>query len=188
MLMTREDDILQELDPDIQELARRWSRDRPSESEDLAQEARLAICQQLRENPYSSRKHLFRRAKHQILDYRKRGRSIDSKLNRSYKRGLTWEVVSLDFWPVDIIDTLAGRYSASQELLPAEDLAIPRVLYSELRAQLTDTENRYLALRLQGYTCRETNTLLGLTAYQGVKVRQSIRLRARYLLHHEGKG
>ena len=47
--------ILEALEPDIKKLAMRWSKDSLDDWEDLAQEARLAIYQELRNRPDSPR-------------------------------------------------------------------------------------------------------------------------------------
>ena len=62
----------------------RWSKDSMDDWEDLAQEARLSIYQELKHKPDSPRAHLFQRAKHEILDYRKKGKSVDGRLHKSF--------------------------------------------------------------------------------------------------------
>jgi DNA-directed RNA polymerase specialized sigma24 family protein len=77
---------IQELEPDIQRMVRHWSWDCPDSWEDLAQEARLAIYLQLKQDPETPRNHLMQHAKSAILHYRQRGRSVDGKLNRIARR------------------------------------------------------------------------------------------------------
>ena len=54
-----EEDLLSQLEPDIQRMAKCWALDDPAAWEDLAQEARIGIIQELRKNPNSPRSHLF---------------------------------------------------------------------------------------------------------------------------------
>ena len=63
-----EKEALEACEEDIKKLAKAWARDSPDDWEDLAQEARMGIAQELRNNPNSPRHYLFRRAKHEILD------------------------------------------------------------------------------------------------------------------------
>ena len=156
------------LDPDIRALARTWSRDHPDAREDLAQEVRLAIHRELLANPDSPRNHLFQRARHVIIDYRKRGKSVDGKLNRTHRRRQVWKLASLD------ADPGVARAVQSRQLRPVEDLALARVAYGELRERLTEQQAQYLGLRLQGYTGREVDCLLGLSKQQGLLLRRKI--------------
>lgn len=131
--MSYEEEILQELDSDIRKLAKRWSRDNPDGWEDLAQEARLGVVQELQERPASPRTHLFRHAKHEILDYRKRGKSVDGKLDKTYKRQFVWDLASMDADPGHILGQASSRYPRAWQNNPIEDLALANVSYSELR-------------------------------------------------------
>ena len=175
-LLQRIEERLTALDPDIRALARTWSRDHPDAGEDLAQEVRLAMHRELLANPDSPRNHLFQRARHVIIDYRKRGKSVDGKLNRTYNRRRVWQLASLD------ADPGAARAVQSRQLKPVEDLALARVAYGELRKRLTEQQTQYLALRFQGYSVREVDTWLGLSANQGITIRQKIRAAARECL------
>lgn len=172
------DETLTELDPDIQNLAKRWARDCPDAWEDLAQEARLAIYLELKEKPACPRNHLFRRAKHEILDYRKKGKSVDGKLDKTYKRKHIWGLASLDADPVVVVAASSNLYFKPHQLRPVEDLALTRVAYAELRSRLTEQQRQYLSLRLQGYNRREADVLLGLSPRQGERLRDEIRKEA----------
>lgn len=174
-----EGEVIQELDSNIRKLARGWSRDCPDAWEDLAQEARLGIYQELKEKPDSPRHHLFRRAKHEILDYRKRGKSVDGKLDKTYKREQVWDLASLDANPRGILAANSSLYFRPHQLRPVEDTALARVSYGELRGSLTEMEDQYLSLRLQGYNNTEASTLLGLTLYRVRWLREEIKRKAR---------
>ena len=175
-LLQRIEERLTALDPDIRALARTWSRDHPDAGEDLAQEVRLAMHRELLANPDCPRNHLFQRARHVIIDYRKRGKSVDGKLNRTHNRRRVWQLASLD------ADPGAARAVQSPQLRPVEDLALARVAYGELMERLTRQQAHYLARRLQGYSGREVDAFLGLSANQGVTIRQKIRAAARECL------
>jgi DNA-directed RNA polymerase specialized sigma24 family protein len=138
---------LQELEADIQRMARRWARDCPDDWEDLAQEARLAIYQQLKQDPETPRSHLMQHAKSQIVDYRELGKSVDGKLDRTYHRTTVWRLASLDASPEVVGAEYSGLYFRSHRLRPVEDLALDRVTYGELRQRLTGQQAQYLSLR-----------------------------------------
>jgi len=190
--MSKEEEILEWLESDIRKLAKNWSRDRPDAWEDLAQEARLGIFQELREKPDSPHTHLFRRAKQEILDYRKRGKSVDGKLDKTYKRQFVWDLASLDADPTYILGQTSSRYPRPWNQNPVEELAIANVSYSELRSKLSAAEDRYLSLKLQGYTKTEARTLLGLNRHQENRLVDSLREKAKEVLgldgYHTGSG
>lgn len=177
--MSWEEQVLQELDSDIRRLAKHWSRDNPDEWEDLAQEARLAVALELRYNRDAPRTYLFRRAKHEILDYRKRGKSVDSKLDKTYKRQHVWDLVRLNTHPTQVFIDNGSLYFRRHQPSSVEDEAVGRLAYQELRDILTPVEDSYLSLGLQGYSRTEATALLGLRPYQSRKVLSSIRVKAR---------
>ena len=169
------EETLTKLDPEIQKLAKHWARECPDDWEDLAQEARVAIYLELKAKPASPRTHLFRQAKHEILDYRKMGKSVDGKLHKTYKRTHIWGLVSLDADPVAVVAANSTLYFKPHQLRPVEDLAVTRVAYEELRDRLTEQQRQCLSLRLQGYKQRETDVLLGLSHRRGARLRDEIR-------------
>ena len=168
------EETLTKLDPDIQNLAKRWARDCPDVWEDLAQEVRVAVYLELKQNPACPRKHLFRRAKHEILDYRKKGKSVDGKLDKTYGRQRVWPLVSLDA-PDAVVADRSNLYFKPHQLRPVEDLALTLAAYGELMGRLTEQQRRYLSLKLQGYNGRGADVVLGLTEYQGSLLRDQIR-------------
>jgi DNA-directed RNA polymerase specialized sigma24 family protein len=168
------EETLTKLDPEIQKLAKRWSRDCPDVWEDLAQVARVAVYLELKAKPASPRTHLFRQAKHEILNYRKLGKSVDGKLDKTYRRQFVWALASLDA-PDAVVADRSNLYFKPHQLRPVEDLALTLVAYGELRARLTAQQGQYLSLRLQGYSVREADVLLRVTRGQGGRLRDEIR-------------
>ncbi len=169
ILRKRIEERLEELDKGIKTLARTWARDDPDVWEDLAQEARIAVYLELKENPESPDAYLSQRAKHVILDYRKKGKSVYGKLFRTFGRPRVWLLTSLDANP-NVPPVVRSR-----RLNPVEDQALARVAYGELRDRLTQQQAQYLALRLQGYQGKEVDFLLGLTKKQGFYLRKKIK-------------
>ena len=174
--------ILEALEPDIKKLAMRWSKDSLDDWEDMAQEARLAIYQELRNRPDSPRAHLLQRAKLDILRSRKLGKSVDGKRNKTYNRKFVWALASLDVDLDDAFSAEASLYFRTWQASPVEDLAIPRLGCGELRKRLTTTEAAYLSLKLQGYRRSEATALLGLTFGQGRTVHEHICKKAKDIL------
>lgn len=60
-----------------------FSRDAPDQEEDIAQAAREAMVRKLRGDPDCHISHLKVKAKSGIRDYRRRGKSVDGKLNET---------------------------------------------------------------------------------------------------------
>ncbi len=176
---------IQELEPDIQKLARRWSMDHPDDWEDQAQEVRLAIYQKLEEEPDSPRNYLFQVAKRALIDYRRKGKSVDGKLHRDYGRRYVWLLVTLDGDPEVVPAEYSGLYVRPHQLRPVEDLALAEVVYGELVGRLTGPQARYLALRLQGLSFREVHALMGMTEWQGRGLRAGIKRQAREVLQED---
>lgn len=173
---------IQELDGEIRTLARRWAWDCPDNWEDLAQEARCAIYQQLKQDPGCPRSYLFSHAKDAILDYRKKGASVDGKLDRTYHRTRVWQLASLDTGPEVVPAEYSGLYFKPHQLRPVEDLALADVVYGELVARLTGPQSQYLALRLQGYSGRQVDALMGVNQSRGARLRKEIKRQARDIL------
>jgi hypothetical protein len=78
----------------MRHIAWRWSRDRPDYLEDFYQEGLLAIW--LKGETQEPLNHQLRTAQNRILSVRKLGRSVDGKLDRSYRRPRPCGVVFLD--------------------------------------------------------------------------------------------
>ena len=173
---------IQEVDGEIQMLARRWAWNCPGDWEDLAQEARCAIYQQLKQDPACPRSYLFQHAKQAILDYRKKGASVDGKLDPTYHRTKVWRLATLDAGPGAELDNNGSLYFKPHQLRPVEELALARVAGGALMGRLNGQQARYLCLRLQGYTWREADELLGLSPRKGRWVREAIKEQAMGIL------
>lgn len=173
---------IQELEPDIRKMVRHWSWDCPESWEDLAQEARLAIYLQLKQDPETPRSHLMQHAKCAILRYRQRGRSVDGKLNRMARRSHVWKMVSLDADPgIELIDD-GSPYFRAHQLTPVEDLVLDKVTYQEMTRRLSEQQAQYLALKLQGYASRQIVAMMGMTQWGGHRLREEIKRQARDIL------
>ena len=175
------EEILTELEPDIQNLAKHWSRERPDDWEDLAQVARVAIYLELKAKPDSPRTHLFHEAKYKILTYRTKGSSVDGRLHPGFRGHRVYAVVSLAA-PDTVVGARSNLYFKPHQLRPVEDLALTLVAYGELMRRLTKQQRRYLSLKLQGFNRRQTDKLLGVTAWRGTWLRDEIRRAAGELL------
>ena len=169
---------IQELEPEIERMAHRWSRDFPDDWEDLAQEIRLAMYHKLKHEPDSPRNFLFQMAKRAMIDHRRKGKSVDGKLYRDYGRRIVWLLVTLDGGPEVVPAEYSGLYVRPHQLRPVEDLALTEVLYEELVGKLTGPQARYLALRLQGLSHREVHALMDMTEWQGRGLRREIKKQA----------
>jgi len=180
------EETINQLDAEVQQMARHWAKDCPDAWEDLAQEARLAIYLELKVNPAAPRSHLFQRAKHEILDYRKKGKSVDGKLHRTFKRPFVWPLVSLDA-PGVLADN-SSLYFRSHQLSPVEEVVLARWAHSVMRARLSETADQYLCLKLHGYSWREAEILLGLTLSQGQWLREEIKREAKDTFGEKGDG
>ena len=178
---------IQELEPDIERMAHRWSMDHPDDWEDAAQEIRLAMYHKLKDEPDCPRNYLFQVAKRAMIDHRRKGKSVDGKLYRDYGRRIVWLLVTLDADPEVVPAEYSGLYVRPHQLRPVEDLALAEVVYGELVARLTRPQAQYLALRLQGLSFREVHALMGMTEWQGRGVRAGIKKQAREVLREDAE-
>ena len=92
--------------------------------------------------------------------------------------GQVRRLASLDAAPEVVGAEYTGLYFRSHRLRPVEDLALDRVTYGELRRRLTGQQAQYLSLRLQGYTSREITAIMGVTRWEGARLRQEIKRQA----------
>lgn len=173
---------IQELEPDIQKLARRWARDCPGDWEDLAQEAWMSIYLELVETPDRPSEYLFRVAQHEIQDYRRRGKSVDGKRHRSFNRSTVWVLVSLDAGADVVPAEYSGLYFKPHQLRPVEDLVLDQLTCEELVRRLTGQQAQYLSLLLQGYSCRQVDALMGVKPWRGERLRKEIQRQTRDFL------
>ena len=159
---------LNEVEGFIQFKATNLSMGDPMLAEDLAQQAREAVIRRLREYPDCPYSHLVNKARDAILNYRKKGQSVD----RPYqgKRARQYQITSLDV-PIASRANPSARATALGEFLNhpnqpkrlTEERAITRVLFDTVRDQLSSRGNSALMLRLNGYSWREIRQALNLS-------------------------
>jgi len=137
----------------VRAMARRWSLDRPDLREDLEQEGLLAIWMKgMTDAPLN---YQMQTAKHRMLSVRKLGRSVDGKLDATYKRARTYIVYSMERKAI-----LVGDNSLSlKDLLPSafrvEEHIVSKLTLLELLSVLEPAELECVTLLCLGYTLRE---------------------------------
>lgn len=185
---------LEQLEPDVRRLARRWCRDRPDAADDLTQVARVAVWRLLWERPDAPVPHLIKKAKEAILVERKRGCSVDGRLDPVTGRQTRWLIESLDAPRLDgqepLAEALASGPVRAHNLWesPVEEEALGRVLYQTLRELLTPREDALLSLLLLGYEPKGAGAHLKLTKQQAYRTRQTIQRKAVQILGVEYPG
>ena len=185
---------LEALEPRVKHLAWRWSRDTPNAREDLEQVARVAVWEELRRQPDAPDRHLLAEAKEAISDERKRGSSVDGRLNPTTRRKRRYLTESMDApGPRDlppISETLASGPVRAHNLWesPTEGEAMGHLLYEALQPELTETQNALLALILAGYQCQDAGRLLGMDKKRAYIVRVGIQRTAVEVLGVEYPG
>ena len=143
---------LEDLQPLVRAIARQWSRDRPAEEDDLAQEIATRLWLVLRRRPDAPHEYLAAAARHAALDYRTRGPSVD-RLSQSGRQH-PWQMVSLEAL-LDEDDEETGHLPGPHRgdgASPVEDMVVARLLYDQLRERLTPRQAAFLILRLRGAT------------------------------------
>ena len=177
---------LEDLQPLVRAIAWRWSRDRPTEEDDLAQEIATRLWLVLRRRPDAPQEYLAAAARHAALDYRTRGPSVD-RLSQSGRQH-RWQMVSLEAL-LEEDDEETGHLPGPHRgdgASPVEDMVVARLLYDQLRERLTPRQAAFLILRLRGYSPGEAGDLLGLTPRQTNNVGIRLRAKARALWGAEG--
>ena len=109
------------------------------------------------------------------------GKSVDGKLDKTYKRQRVWPLVSLDA-PDAVVAARSNLYFKPHQLRPVEDLALTLVAYGELMERLTEQQGRCLSLKLLGFNCRAADRLLGVSRQQGERLRREIKEEAGKIL------
>jgi DNA-directed RNA polymerase specialized sigma24 family protein len=181
---------LEEMEPLVRRLARRWARDRPT-ADDLAQVARLAMWLILKERLDAPIAHLVRGAQEALFDESIRGKSVDGRLNGVFRRPRQYTVQSLQdpYGRLDgtLEDALAGGPVHAHNLWesPTEGEAMGHILYEALRALLSLQEDAVLLLLLAGYRQYEIGPALGLTEKQVRWARQRLQRKLRTLTDDE---
>jgi hypothetical protein len=143
-------------------------------AEDLAQEGREAAIRLLRAEPHCPASHLVVKAKYAISQYRKRGSSVDGKLDaRSRARHyhlLSLEELSFDdgLLPEEVISDPQGPSR------PTEEKACINILYASLRDSLSAEENQVLTLRLMDIPWQRVGEILDQEPREISKMRKRI--------------
>lgn len=141
---------LEDLQPLVRAIARQWSRDRPAEEDDLAQEIATRLWLVLRRQPDAPQEYLAAAARHAALDHRTRGPSVD-RLSQSGRQH-RWQMVSLEAL-LEEDDEETGHLPGPHRgdgASPVEDMVVARLLYDQLRERLTPRQADFLILRLPG--------------------------------------
>ena len=86
--------------------------------------------------------HQLRTAQERIIDARKRGRSVDGRMNPYSARAQRWLVLSMDHM----------TYGASHRLYLVEEYVVDRLTVLEMLSLLTAPERQCLGLVYQGFT------------------------------------
>jgi len=140
----------------IHALAGRWTRDRRDFREDLEQEALLAIW--LKGETQAPLDHQLQTARHRMLSVRKLGKSVDGKLDTTYKRSTMYLVLSMEQQGIGKGDHLLPF----QDLLPSSSHVEAYIVAKLTALEILDTlepEERYCVLLLcQGFTMQEVAT------------------------------
>ena len=162
---------LNEVEGFIEFKATNLSMGDPMLAEDLAQQAREAVIRRLRNSPDCPYSHLVNKARDAILNYRKKGQSVD----RPYqgKRARQYQITSLD-QPFNNRANTSARPTPLGEFLShpphprrhTEERAITRVLFDTVRDQLSSRGNSALTLRLSGFTWKEIRLTLNLNHWE----------------------
>ena len=123
-------------------LAWRWSMGQVDYLDDLYQEGLLAIW--LKGETQAPINHQLRTAQNRMLSVRKLGRSVDGKLDRSYRRPRPWPMVSLD--------RMSGHIASRSRI---EEHVVDLLTVLEMMSLLDPQRRRCLALLYQGFTLAE---------------------------------
>jgi len=126
------------------------SRDAPEQKEDMEQTAWVAVIELLQKSPDAHISHVLVKAKCAILNYRKKGRSVDGKRDQS-DRKTTYALLEVDNKP-------PGHRRKKREV---EETALMAVLMDDLYSQLSPTARDVLNLRLNGVSWQNISGLLG---------------------------
>jgi DNA-directed RNA polymerase specialized sigma24 family protein len=113
---------------------------RPDVIDDLYQEGLLAIW--LRDETHSPINHQLRTAQDRMIDVRKRGRSVDGRMNPSSARARRWLILPLD----------RTMYGAGHRSRTVEAYVVDKITVEEILALLTLPERECLGLVYQGFT------------------------------------
>lgn len=165
-----------ELQARVRAMARRWSQDWPDVREDLEQEALLSIwLKGMTEAPLN---HQMQTAKHRMLSVRKLGRSVDGKLDATYRRTRTYVVYSLEHEFIQVGDDLLSLGDLLPSAFRVEEHIVSKLTLVELLSVLEPAELACVMLLCRGDTLREVASETGcdLTAVQCLVERARVKL------------
>lgn len=171
---------LNAVDGFIRAFAWRFSNGDLMLAEDLQQEARMAAYKRLQEAPDCPESHLVVKAKDAIYKYRRRGSSVDGKLNPS-GRSLDYSLTSLQ----ESIDGNKGE-DRKEEIIgdprqgrrPTEVVAITITLLDLFRGGLSVDENRAFAFRLAEIPWEEIEEILDQPEHEVYRIQTGIEEKA----------
>ena len=143
-------------------------------AEDLAQEGRQAAIRHLRQVPDCPESHLVVQARSAIYHYRRRGSSVDGKLD-DRARLRHYQVFSLE-------EPIADNGRLKEEAIgdpqgprrPTEEQACVNILFASLRDSLSAEENQVLSLRLMDIPWQRVAEIQGLGAREISQIRGRI--------------
>jgi RNA polymerase sigma factor (sigma-70 family) len=144
-------------------------------AEDLAQEGREAAIRRIRQFPNSPVTHLVVQAKTAISHYRRRGSSVDGKLDaRSRLRHC--QFLSLEQPIADDNGRLPDEIISDPQgpPRPTEEQALTHALFDCLRDNLSEAENQALNLRLMDIPWKEVGEILGQEEAEISKIQERI--------------
>ena len=171
-----------ELQPLIRSVAWNWSRNCPTEKDDLLQEMALHLWRLLQHRPDAPREYIVTALRRVPLGYGARGSSVDrpSPKRRPYQ------------WHIESLESLIGEYGNESQLhrgklhSPVESKVIASLMQDELLESLPHRQAAFLRLRLQGYSREEVGEELGLNRSQLSGLTDRIRTKARTLWDGDG--
>ena len=145
-----------ELRQSVHALAGRWTKDRRDAREDLEQEALLAIW--LKGETGAPLDHQLRTAQNRMLSVRKLGRSVDGKLDATYRRPAAYAVLSIEQQGIGTGDHLLPFHDLLPSPFRVEEYVVEKLTCQEI-LQYLHPEERYCVLLLcQGFTIQEVAT------------------------------
>ena len=169
-------DRLSEVEAFVKSRAKRYAFGDPMLAEDLAQEARGAVLNELKANPDCPDSHLMVQVKNGISKYRRRGKSVDGKLDPD-NRTKNYETLSLQGWRNDedevLEETLVDHRNGPR---PTEEWACTNVLYGAFSETLSAEEKEVLSYRLEDSTTTwsEISTITGKDERELYQIRRGL--------------
>ena len=152
----------QKLQDGVAYLARRWSRDDYSQADDLYQEGMLAIW--LKNDTQAPWSHQLRTAQNRMLSVRKLGKSVDGKLDRTYKRDKPYLVLPLDGDGVILEEGPDPSEEPIPDPLDLEEDVIARLTVLEITSFLTPRQRHLVKLLCLGFTVKEIAGIEGVNS------------------------